>query len=286
MPDLKKKVEALLFSSGKRMSIEEISKLCHAEPEDIKQYLIELKKEYEEKDSSLMLIEEGNFWKLTVREKYLPIVQKIVTETELSKTILETLAVIAFKYPILQSDLIKIRTNKSYDHLNELEEAGYISRQKQGRTKLIKLTEKFFKYFDLPKDKLNEQFKDFGGIAKAIEEKEQEIEKIKEEQIKRAEEAKNEEENIKQAARTVDEEEVPLKTYESEKSKEEIEEGDKPKVITYEEKLGNLKIVDEPPEEELEKDRERLQKIEFLIMSLREIIKGLLLLVLLVICLR
>ena len=40
------------------------------------------------------------------RNKY--VVGKIVTETELSKTVTETLAVIAFKYPIKQSDLIKI----------------------------------------------------------------------------------------------------------------------------------------------------------------------------------
>ena len=58
-------------------------------------------------------------------------VRKIVTETELTRSVMETLAVIAFKYPILQSDLIKLRTNKAYDHLVELEKSGYISRQKR-----------------------------------------------------------------------------------------------------------------------------------------------------------
>ena len=258
--ELKKKIEALLFSSGKRMNTEEIAKLCDASQEAVKQCLTELKKAYDEKDSSLMLVEEGNFWKLTVREQYLPVVQKIVTETELSKTVIETLAVIAFKYPILQSDLIKIRTNKAYDHLNELEEGGYISRQKHGRTRLIKLTEKFFEYFDLPHDKLKDQFKNFESIAKAIEDKEKEIETIKEEQRKRAEEMKKEDEKIKQAAESVDE--IPLETYESEILKEEIEKEEKPGVIVSEEKLGNLEVVDEPSEEDVEKDRERVKKIK------------------------
>ena len=84
--------------------------------------------------------------------------------------------------------------------LKELEEAGYISRQKHGRTKLIKLTDKFFEYFDLPRDKLKDQFKDFGSIAKAIESKEQEVEKVKEEQKKSAEEAKKEDERAREAA--------------------------------------------------------------------------------------
>ena len=147
---LKNKLEALLFSSGRKMSIDELSKLSNSKPEEIQNILVELKKEYDEKNSSMMLANEGSSWKLTVREQYLSIVQKIVTETELSKTMMETLAVIAFKYPIKQSDLIKIRTNKAYDHLKGLEEMGYISRQKHGRTNLIKLTQKFFEYFNLP----------------------------------------------------------------------------------------------------------------------------------------
>src|SRR3989338_7465866 len=115
---LKNKLEALLFSSGRKMSTEELSKLTRSKPEEISNFLSELKTDYDAQNSSVMLVNEGNSWKLTVREKFLPLVQKIVTETELTKTVMETLAVIAFKYPIKQSDLIKIRTNKAYDHLN------------------------------------------------------------------------------------------------------------------------------------------------------------------------
>ena len=64
--NLKKKVEALLFSSGKRMDLEVIARLCKTNPENVKEALGELKKEYQEKDSSLELIEDGKFWKLTV----------------------------------------------------------------------------------------------------------------------------------------------------------------------------------------------------------------------------
>ena len=251
---LKKKLEALLFSSGRKMSIEELSRLSNAGTGDIQKSLEELKKEYEDKDSSVMIIEEGDSWKLTVREQYLPLVQKIITETELSKTIMETLAVIAFKYPIRQSDLIKIRTNKAYDHLRELEEMGYISRQKHGRTNLIKLTQKFFEYFDLPEGKLKEHFKDFSSIANAIEDKEKEIETIKQEQKARAEEEGRRDEEIKEEIDLMDKEgqEVPLESY---GNKERTEHGSK-------EKLGNLDIVEEPPEEKLEEERQRLEKIK------------------------
>ena len=187
---LKNKLEALLFSSGRKMDIEELSRLSNAKTGDIQESLEDLKKDYENKNSSVMIVNEGDSWKLTVREQFLPLVQKIITETELSKTVVETLAVIAFRYPIKQSDLIKIRTNKSYDHLKELEQMGYITRQKHGRTNLIKLTQKFFEYFDLREEQLKEKFRDFSSIAKAIEDKEQEIETIKQDQKAKAQEEK------------------------------------------------------------------------------------------------
>jgi len=158
MNELKNTVESILFSTGRKLELEELSKLCKIKDlEQLKLSLNELKQELDQKNSSLMLIEEGNSWKLTVREKYLPYVRKVVSQTELSKSILETLAVIAYKAPTLQSQIIKIRTNKAYAHLDELEQNGYITREKKGRTKLLKLSQKFFDYFDIPPDQLKQK---------------------------------------------------------------------------------------------------------------------------------
>lgn len=193
MDELKKKIEALLFASGRLMSFEEIKKLCRVNDDDaLKRALQDLKIDYDNRDSSLTLLNEDDLWKIATKDSYLSIVKKVVTETELSKTLMETLAVIAWKYPIKQSDLIAIRTNKAYDHLRELEEIGYISRQKFGRSKLIKLTDKFFSYFDLPQDRIKEKFADFNQMADSISNKEKEIENTKEEHKKLAEFTKKE----------------------------------------------------------------------------------------------
>lgn len=249
-PSVKSKVEAVLFSTGHRISLDEIGKLCRAGKEDVLAALKELRKEYEDKQSSLMLAEEGDFWKFTVRDHFIPMIRKIVTETDLTKSVLETLAVIAFKYPLLQSDLIKIRTNKAYDHLAELEKSGYISRQKQGRTNLIKLTEKFFRYFDLTEENLREKFRDFDSIAKAIKEKEIEVDKINEDQRAKAEELKKEDEKIKKEIESLDDSgeefEVPLQTYESKPnetvSEDFVQEGN---LIVEKEKIGGMEVVEE-----------------------------------------
>jgi len=249
-PSVKSKVEAILFSTGQRINLDEISRLSRSRKEDVLIALQELQKEYDDKQSSLMLADDGEFWKFAVRDHFIPMVRKIVTETELTKTVLETLAVIAFKYPVLQSDLIKLRTNKAYDHLVELEKSGYISRQKHGRTNLIKLTEKFFRYFDLTEEKLRERFKDFDSIAKAIREKEIEVDQIKEDQRKKAEELKKEDDKIKKEIESLDESEegfeVPLETYEA-KSKEIVSESfeQEGNLIVEKEKLGEMDVVDE-----------------------------------------
>ena len=158
--DLRKQLEAVLFAAGRKMTVDELARLCRTTPVPVQQQLQELKAEYENKDSSLLLMDESDGWKLTVREQYAPVVQKIVAETELTRTMIETLAVIAWKAPVLQSNVIRIRTNKAYDHIAALEKSGFISREKRGRSQMIKLTDRFFKYFDVKTpEEVKEKFK-------------------------------------------------------------------------------------------------------------------------------
>ncbi|MBI4454049.1 SMC-Scp complex subunit ScpB, partial [Candidatus Woesearchaeota archaeon] len=160
--ELRDKIEALLFASGRKMELEEIGKLVKVRDTNIlREKLLELKKHYDDKNSSIIVMEEGNAWKLTTHEQYIELVRQINPHTELSKTIVETLAVIAWKQPMLQSDVIRIRTNKAYDHISQLMEMGFVVKEKYGRTYLLKLTQKFFEYFDLRNDEsLKSLFKD------------------------------------------------------------------------------------------------------------------------------
>src|SRR3989338_4733144 len=59
-----------------------------------------------------------------------------------------------FKNPALQHEIIKIRGNKAYDHIGILKELGFITSEPTGRSKTIKLTTKFYDYFDIVEDQL------------------------------------------------------------------------------------------------------------------------------------
>jgi len=150
MKDYKNQIEAILFASGRYIDADTLMNLVGASN---KQVLInnikKIKEDYEKRNSPLMIVQEKNGWKLTVRETYLPLVRKIVSETELQKSVLETLAVIAWKSPVLQSEVVNIRHNKAYDHIAELIELGFIKKEPSGRSYLLTLTEKFYEYFDV-----------------------------------------------------------------------------------------------------------------------------------------
>ncbi len=153
-----KKVEAVLFAVGKEITTERVASLCSLTVEQTETIIGSLQQQYESFDHSLRLVKRDSGWKLTVRDEFVPLVSSIVSSTELERPLMETLAVIAWRYPIIQSDVIKLRSAAAYDHMRALEEQGYISKEKFGRTFRIKLTKKFFEYFDLPSEEAKQAF--------------------------------------------------------------------------------------------------------------------------------
>ncbi len=284
MENLKHKIEAVLFAVGKRMHIEEICKVCKTKQELVVEALNGLKTDYEDRSSPVKVLNDGEMWKLSVAEKFIPVIQNLGVETELSKSVMETLAVIAWKYPILQNEVIHIRTNKAYDHLSDLEERGFVSRSKHGRTRTIRLTEKFFQYFDLPnKEAAENAFKNIVPIEIQEKVNNAELEIVKGEKTTEEIKAKRKtfEEQLKaqrkeqiklEAGLKIEDEEGKthdLKEYDSEENKEVAIEDEKTgepidlesygekeeKIEVEEKKLDNLEVYEET-EKEIKKEEE------------------------------
>lgn len=150
MDEQHKKVEAVLFAVGREITSERMASLCGLTVEQIEQVMTTLTAEYEQRDHALRVVRKDLGWKLTVRDEFIPLVSSIVTSTELDRPLQETLAVIAWKYPIVQSEVIKLRGSGAYEHMKLLEEQGFVTKEKYARTFKVKLTPKFFEYFDLP----------------------------------------------------------------------------------------------------------------------------------------
>lgn len=155
MQDDKNKIEAVLFTTGKYISLEELSKMCGIGSMGyLKEVLLELKKDYDLKNSALEIIEQGERWKLNIRKGYLYLTENLLTDCELDRPTQETLAVIAYKNPASQSEIIKIRGNGAYDHIKILKELDFVTSDPMGRSRVLKLTTKFYDYFDVVENQL------------------------------------------------------------------------------------------------------------------------------------
>lgn len=155
------KVEAILFASGKAMEEDHIKELASLKPKQAKDALMALKADYEKHEGALFIFNDGTRWKINVKEDYIALVKSLVAETELDKPVLETLAMIAYKTPVLQADIIKTRGDGAYAHITELVERGFVTKEKYARSFKLKLNEKFYHYFDVEGDKdIRDVFKD------------------------------------------------------------------------------------------------------------------------------
>jgi segregation and condensation protein B len=145
-----KKLEAVLFVSGRFLTMSDLISLSDLNPIIINNLLDRLKDKYEKYDSALTIIEKGDMWKMDVKPEYSDIINKMATgSSEFTKAEQETLAIIAYKQPIKQSVIIKIRGNKAYDHVKKFTDLGLLKKKKLGHTNELSLSDEFYDYFNV-----------------------------------------------------------------------------------------------------------------------------------------
>lgn len=143
-----RKVEAALFISGKFMSVQELVAFTDVNPIVLKKVLEDLSEKY--KDSGVEVVNKNNLWKMDVASGYTWMVNKLAGgNSEFTKAEQETLALIAYKQPVKQSIVVKIRGNKAYDHVKNFVERGLINKKRIGHTAELTLNDNFFDYFSL-----------------------------------------------------------------------------------------------------------------------------------------
>jgi len=149
-----KKLEAIFFVSGRFLNMQELISFSDLNPVIIHDLIEKLKEKYDKNDSAIEIVEKSNMWKMDVKNEFTYIINKFATGTsEFSKAEQETLAIIAFKQPMKQSVLIKIRGNKAYDHVKKFTELGLVKKKKTGHTHELSLSDDFYDYFSINEDK-------------------------------------------------------------------------------------------------------------------------------------
>jgi len=144
-----KKLEAVFFVSGKFLNMQELVGLTDLNPIIISELIEKLQEKYND-DFAMEIVEKNGMWKMDVKPDYSHIINKVAGgRSEFSKAEQETLAIIAYKQPIKQSVIIKIRGNKAYDHVKKFAELGLVRKKKVGHTNELSLSEEFYDYFNV-----------------------------------------------------------------------------------------------------------------------------------------
>ena len=133
---------------GRPITKKDLSEITNSDINSINDAINELKKKYSNPKSAIEINEANNSFCLELKSSLNNFVEDLLP-SDLKTSELRTLATIAIKKKILQSDLILLRGSGAYDHIKELLDKKFIVKRKQkdGRSYWISLSEKFFQTF-------------------------------------------------------------------------------------------------------------------------------------------
>ena len=147
-------IESILFISGKEVHINDISTRLETTDKAVLQAAKALQEKYND-PSGINLLIFNNKLQFCSNPNYaeqVAIVLNPIRERELSKSMLETAAIIAYKQPVTRLDLEEIRGNSEYA-VQKLLEIGVIEvvgrKDAVGRPVLFGTTDKFLKRFQI-----------------------------------------------------------------------------------------------------------------------------------------
>ena len=155
--NLKAVLEGILFIVGDEgTTLNEMKKILNVDDNEIKNLLMELKKDYESNDRGLRISYLGNTFKLTTKEEHKDYYEKLVSDTKttnLSNAALEVLAIVAYNEPITRLQIDDIRGVNSSQIVRRLLARGFLKTCGKsdaiGKPNLYKTTNDFLDYFGL-----------------------------------------------------------------------------------------------------------------------------------------
>jgi len=149
-------LEALLFLSGEVVTDSTLKDITEFPDTEVKRLMGELIEEYKKRDTGVLIVEVANGYQMVTNPHYAEWVKKFRSThsaSRLSMPALETLAIIAYKQPIIRAEIEQIRGVNSDSAIRTLYEKRLIKimgrKEAPGRPFLFGTTREFLQYFGL-----------------------------------------------------------------------------------------------------------------------------------------
>ena len=148
-------LEALLFVSGAAVEIQDIKEKLNVSEEELNEAFETLKKRFSE-DKGIHILKYGTKLQFCSNPEYVDSVSAVINpvrEKELTKAMLETLAIIAYKQPVTRGEIEELRrVDSSYavQMLSRLNMITVVGRKDAiGKPLLFGTTDDFLRHFSL-----------------------------------------------------------------------------------------------------------------------------------------
>lgn len=151
-------IEVLLFVAGEDgLTLRHLAEMLEMQPSAVIQQLEKLAQKYEsDEDSALMLYETSNHYKLVTKKDYADLLRtyaKTPINQSMSRALLETLSIIAYKQPITRIEIDDIRGVNSSSAISKLQMFDLICENGKkdviGRPNLYVTTDYFLDYLGI-----------------------------------------------------------------------------------------------------------------------------------------
>jgi len=156
MENIKNIIESLLFVAEEPLTVDRFKRiLAQADTKEIRQALDDIAAEYDARNGGFYLHQVAGGYQVRTRPEYSPWIKRLVQPKplRLSKAALETLAIIAYKQPVIRSDIEHIRGVDCGGVLRVLLERKFIRvlgrKEIPGRPLIYATTRRFLEVFDL-----------------------------------------------------------------------------------------------------------------------------------------
>lgn len=154
--ELKSIIESLLFTWGDPLDIKDISSIVEVKEDELSKVMQEMIDEFDYNMRGIRIIKVNDSYQLGTRPENFEWIKKLSnpkTTKNLSNAALETLSIIAYRQPIIKSDVEAIRGVRCDKAIETLVERGLIEEcgrlERVGRPILYGTTDTFLRCFGL-----------------------------------------------------------------------------------------------------------------------------------------
>ena len=149
-------IEAVLFTMGNSVELSRLAAAIGQDENAAREAVLRLKKRYDTGKRGMQIIELENSYQMCTRSEYYEHLIRVAATPKkqvLSDVVLETLSIIAYKQPVTNLEIEKIRGVKSDHAVNKLVEYNLVYEvgrlDAPGRPALFATTEEFLRRFGI-----------------------------------------------------------------------------------------------------------------------------------------